>query len=141
MFPTGQMWRDTVRRQLSFEELRVEFVTMELQDGDKRMTIFATQGKAAVWDDIVAQLRANDMDVSVIYTLRPLEEDEEFLLEYEGPPLALLEDVRLGEDNDVEERPLELQEDPLLSDITERRQYEEEMAENTSSVFGRCPLN
>ena len=43
-----------------------------------------------------------------------------------------MEDVRLTEDNDVEERPLKLQEDPLLSDITERRQYEEELAENSA---------
>lgn len=131
VFPTGQMWRDTLRRQLSFEKLRVEFFTMELQDGDKRMTIYATQGRAAVWDDIRAQLRANDMDVSVTYTLRPLDEGEEFILEYEGPPLALLEDVRLGEDKDVEERPFEPQEDPLLAGITESRQHEEEMAENS----------
>ena len=44
VFPTGRMWRDTLRRQLSFEKVPSGFVAMELQDGDKRMTIFATPG-------------------------------------------------------------------------------------------------
>lgn len=113
VFPTGEMWRDTVRRQLAFRELRVDFLTLHvesyLQPSDETPTrhlVYTTVGgEPSNWEDIKAFLLQTDMEATFVYTLKPFGEDEEFELEHRGPPLALLEDLRLDDGKDVELQP------------------------------------
>ena len=40
-------------------------------------------------------------DMEIVYVLRPMEEDEEFLYEFSEIPTAIAEDITLTETNDV----------------------------------------
>ena len=109
VYPTGEMWRDTVRRQLRFEALRLDLVTMRLCSPDPsrelQTLLVYGHGSPAPWDEVNALLCRSNLEATFTYTLRALEEDEELELEHQGPPLALIQDIRLGADNDVELQP------------------------------------
>lgn len=60
VYPTGEMWRDTVRRQLRFEALRLDIVTMQLsapdQSGELQTVLVYGLGSPAPWEEVNALL-------------------------------------------------------------------------------------
>ena len=108
VFPTGEMWRDTVRRQLHLQDLRVDISTMQVIAPDESEVVNTLlvygRGEPATWDDVRKLLVCSNAKASFSYTLKPLGEDEDFEWEHQGPPLALLKEVCLGSDDDVEIR-------------------------------------
>lgn len=109
LFPTGEMWRDTVRRQLRFQELRLAIANMSVsspdQSGAMQTLLVFGHGDPALWDDVKTLLNLTTQEATFVYTLRALTEEEDFELEHLGPPLALAADLCLGADNDVELQP------------------------------------
>ena len=100
-FPFGEMWRDTVRRQLRLPELRLDIVTMRLtvSDGSEATeALVYGRGQPACWNDV--QILLGQAAPTFSYTLRALSEDEDFEFEYQGPPFALYNDLCLGADSD-----------------------------------------
>ena len=134
VYPNGAMWRDTVQRQLSFDKLRLDFLTMTLEGERKKMVEYSDVVPAKSWEDIRQQLCQSNRDVTISYTVKPLEEDEDFEVEWSGPPLALLADIRLGEDDDVSAIPAETNQDQLLD--VQRSFEEQELAENKAFFSG-----
>ncbi|KAL8976770.1 MAG: hypothetical protein Q9205_007295 [Flavoplaca limonia] len=98
-FESGEQWRDTARRQLRMQHLRVDFFTIRL---DKMMVYGPAESALTPWTDVLSALLQSDLEARFIYTLRPLEDGEEFEPEYSGPPIALEDDLRLGQDGDIE---------------------------------------
>ncbi|KAL9630565.1 MAG: hypothetical protein Q9204_004656 [Flavoplaca sp. TL-2023a] len=78
-FESEEQWRDTALRLLRMQHLRVDFFTIRL-------------------DTMMRDIKAR-----FTYTVRPLEEGEEFEPEYSGPPIVLEDDLRLEQDGDIEE--------------------------------------
>lgn len=110
-FDSGEQWRDTVRRQLSMESLRVEFFTLAFVELPKsegaegiKMPFYASSSQNLYsWRQVKDALLQSDLEVQFVYTLKPLDEDEDFQYEYSGAPLALQEDFHLGADGDIEQ--------------------------------------
>lgn len=99
VYPTGSMWRDTVRRQLQFAKLRVDFLTIRL-DG---LLVYSTSepNKMEVWSKVVHHLNGLEK-ASFVYSLQVVQsEDDDYDYEYDGPPLALI-DVIEAKDNDAQ---------------------------------------
>ena len=73
-----------------------------------------------------------------MYTLKPLDEDEQFQLEYTGPPLALIDDLCNGADGDAQ--PVvdreKRQDQPSASTAAQRQIDENELAETTAFFSG-----
>ncbi|KAL8646788.1 MAG: hypothetical protein Q9210_005932 [Variospora velana] len=124
-FDSGEQWRDTVRRQLSMEALRVDFFTMtlwvtteeeEVEDPDdplpkapetSKSNFYGESQNQAAWREIKQRLLQTALSVHITYTLKPVEEDEEYPYEYSGVPLALEDDLRFGPDGDIEQIPFD----------------------------------
>ncbi|KAL8881538.1 MAG: hypothetical protein Q9198_001275 [Flavoplaca austrocitrina] len=92
-FESEEQWRETARRQLRMQHLRVDFFTIRL---DKMMVYGPAESSTTPWIDVLAALQESDLEARFIYTLRPLEDGEELEPEYSGPPIALEYDLRLG---------------------------------------------
>ena len=131
-FQSGKQWRDTVRRQLNLEKLKLEFFTMHLElvgaegSSEKKIQAFGP-AKGSPWSEVRGALLQTDIEARFTYTLRPLEEDEEFELEYHGVPISLQTDFRVGGDGDIERVQLL----PHINPINE-----EEAIENTAFLSG-----
>lgn len=147
VFPTGEMWRDTVRRQLALQDLNLEFVTMHVESlaqpddtsTTKLLVYTTTVGEPSNWEEVKRLLLQTTLEATFSYTLKPIGEDEEFELEHQGPPLALTEDLRLDEGNDVELQPPEPSGDAeVVEEVNhEDNAYtEEQMAEVTAFLSG-----
>lgn len=120
---------------MSFDVLKLEFVTMILEDEGKKLVVYSEVVPRLSWEDIRKQLCLPNRELTIKFTLKPLEEDEVFELEHKGPHLALLGDLRLGEDQDVEAIPTEKNQDQLID--AQRSFEEQELAENKAlSVVG-----
>ncbi|KAL8834745.1 MAG: hypothetical protein Q9170_003622 [Blastenia crenularia] len=112
-YESGPHWRDTLRRQLSLQALRVDFFTMALviphtssEDDGKQITFYGPSSSPSQWQEVKKILSQNVLEIQFTYTLRPLEEGEEFDYEYSGPPIALEQDLRLDASGDIEQFPL-----------------------------------
>ena len=99
MYPNGAMWRDTVRRQLRFLLLRVDFRTMILDETDVCVYSLARPEQAVPWTTIQECMKKLII-VRLRYTLEVIQSDD-FEFEYDGPPLAIVDDVVVTTDNDV----------------------------------------
>ena len=100
-YPNPAMWRDTVRRQLRFAHLRVNFRTIMVR-GHPEVCVFSAAQPENVrpWAAIIQHLR--DMEtVCFDYTLQVVDVDNDYEYEYDGPPLALVDDVEISAENDV----------------------------------------
>lgn len=97
VFPTGEVWRDTVRRQLRLQDLILNISAMHVNASDEfevtTTLLVYGQGDPAAWDDIKDLLSRSNAEVTSSYTLKPLEEDEDFEWEYPEPLLALSNDL------------------------------------------------
>ena len=106
-FESGEQWRDTVRRQFNMETLKLEFFTMYLQYSEQpdsasiKLPVFGPM-QAKLWSEIRGILLQTDLKVQFLYTLRPLEPEEGFEPEYDGVPISLEADFRIGADGDIE---------------------------------------
>ncbi|KAL8841352.1 MAG: hypothetical protein Q9170_000983 [Blastenia crenularia] len=100
-FQSGPQWRDTVRRQLNFSRLRVEFFTLNMMFSEAKLLVFGP-GKVTPWEEIKNLLFQNSERVVFSYTLRPLLEEEDFELEFRGVPIGLQADFRISSDGDIE---------------------------------------
>ena len=108
VFPTGEKWRDTVRRQFRLQDLRVDISKMHViapDESEVATTLLVYgRGEPATWDDVRNLLGCSNGKAIFSYTLKPVGEDEDFEWEHQGPPLALLKENCLGSDDDVEIR-------------------------------------
>ena len=103
-YPLGSMWRDTVRRQLHFSLLQVDFRTIVLDD-DSGMCIFSTPQpeQAAPWTDVLQHIsNLSTASLTYILDMATRSDDEDFTYKYDGPPLAIADDVAISADHDVE---------------------------------------
>lgn len=108
-YPTGEMWRDTIRRQLQLADLKVDLLTMNLTwdsiPVQTHCVYDANNSDAAIsWMKVQTHLAKDEVKTfNFVYTLRVLdsEDDMDDFFEYSGPPLALIGDIQLSEDNDV----------------------------------------
>ena len=135
VFESGEQWRDTVRRQLSMQHLRVEFFTIHLvhsstENEDRIMLFGPAQASLSSWKAVQHALLQTDLEARFVYTLRPLEEGEEFDTEYSGPPIALEDDLRIGPDGDIEGIPT------VSEEGNEVQVDEKEQAENRAFLSG-----
>ena len=99
----GAMWRDTLRRQLRFPLLRVDFRTIVIHDQTELCVFSLSQPEQAVpWTDVVEYI-AKFNTLCFKYTLEVVKgsEDEDFEYEYDGPPLAIVDDIAISADYDV----------------------------------------
>ena len=101
-YHNGAQWRDDIRRELLFEKLRVDFASMDVTTGGFEDNILS-EGSGSPWTTIVDRLRkaqAGD-DITFIYTLKPIDLDEEYPFEFDGPPLALQDSIQFTSSGDV----------------------------------------
>ena len=91
VYPTGEEWRDTIRTMHNFKELRVDFLLLEVKSADESEDLalyFPVQGHTASWSDVKDFVSRHE-SLNFIYRLRPLSEDDEFQLEFDGVPVQL----------------------------------------------------
>jgi hypothetical protein len=89
VYSTGEEWRDTLRNQLDFRKLRIDFLTMHVVVPDQQKVMwysFNQPYKATPWQDVRGTLEKEGVQFE--YTIRSLEDEEEFGFEYTGVPLA-----------------------------------------------------
>ena len=106
---TGEMFRDSMRRQLNLASLKVDFMTMKVEPSFvpvRSLLIYDSNNLDSVcaWSDAKRLFESEEgMEFNFVYTLRVLGEDEEEkdLFEYHGPPLALIDQIVVTEDMDI----------------------------------------
>lgn len=100
-YPNGALWRDTIRRQLKFAKLKVDFLTMKTDYEPGNWIFSLTEPENVLsWGQFLERLPQTD--VSLIYTLQVVDGDEEeFGYEWDGPILAILDDIIQSADNDA----------------------------------------
>lgn len=89
-FTSGAQWRDYIRRQLQFEDLRLDFQKLEIRDG--KATIETTipftvlsQIRIPDWKEILELVNKFEEPLFT-YTMRALNPDEDFHYELDEPP-------------------------------------------------------
>ncbi len=109
-YPLGEMWRDTIRRQLCFSELQVDFLTIKLNPkfpafgGALLVYDLMTPAARAPWHDVLSYISEEIPEFTFTYTLHVVD-DMEFDYEYSGPLLAIQEDIELTADKDIAAKP------------------------------------
>lgn len=107
VYPTGAEWRDTIRTKLNFEELRVDFLLLELESADEseELALYSfMQDHTASWSD-VKDFVSRYESLIFIYRLRPLSEDDEFHLEFDGVPVQVSTFMVADESNGIRLHP------------------------------------
>lgn len=107
VYPTGAEWRDTIRTMLNFEELRVDFLLLELESADESedLTLYSfLQDHTASWSQVKDFVSRHE-SLIFIYRLRPLSEDDEFGLEFDGVPVQLSTFMVADESNGIRLHP------------------------------------
>lgn len=108
-FESGEQWRDTLRRQLNMQKLRIEFFTMHLESSEgegeaisvKKIPVYGP-AQSVPWSEVNKILLQTNLEVQFAYTVRPLAEGEDYEPEYHGVPRSLEADLRVGVDKDIE---------------------------------------
>lgn len=111
-FPTGEMWRDTVRRQLNLLALQVDFLSIHIVQCDSDSDSIPAQGilvydsyllnDVKPWTDLLAFLESPAPGFRFRYTLQVIDVDaDNEYYEYNGPPLAIQEEFEVASDNDI----------------------------------------
>ena len=96
------MWRDTLRRQLRFPLLRIDFRTIQADDKSKLCIFSLTRPEqAALWPDVLKYLKKLTA-VCLKYTVKVVSEtSDDYAYEYDGPPLAIVDNVNMSKGNNV----------------------------------------
>ena len=97
------MWRDTLRRQLRFPLLQIDFRTIQA-DNENALCVYslAQPEQAAPWPDVLNYLKKLTA-VCLKYTVEVLSgTSDNYAYEYNGPSLAIMENVNVSKDNDVD---------------------------------------
>lgn len=140
-YPIGELWRDTLRQQLNFVNLRVDFLAIDVVGEAepespipaKKLLIydFCNLSSAKSWTDVSELLNDPKLySFHFVYTLRVVEmEDDEYEFEYDGPPLAIINDIELTEDYDVTERRPTTSDDQVISEAAAQQAELEERIE------------
>ena len=88
---------------LNFEELRVDFLLLELESADEseELTLYSsTLDHMASWSDVKDFVSRHE-SLIFTYRLRPLSEDDEFQLEFDGVPVQLSTFMVVDESNGI----------------------------------------
>ena len=96
------MWKDILRRQLRFLLLRIDFRTIQA-DNESELCVFslARPEQAAPWPDVLKYLKKSTA-VCLKYTVEVVSEtSDNYAYEYNGPLLAIVDNVNVSKDNDV----------------------------------------
>lgn len=115
LYPLGSMWRDTLRYQLNFAALQIDFLRISvkcaLTPGTaasipvRSIVVFdsVNMGAASPWTDVQAFLKTPEIISFVFtYTLRVVEaEEDDYEYEYEGPPLGVHDVIQITPDDDI----------------------------------------
>lgn len=95
-YPYGAMWRDTLRRQLRFETLQVDFRSITTDNDAETCMYSLSQPELVVpWTKFLDTIRLSPM---LKYTLHVVSDDD-FSYEYDGPPLGIVDDVAVADDD------------------------------------------
>jgi len=92
---------------LNFEELRVDFLLLELESADESedLTLYSfLQDHTASWSQVKDFVSRHE-SLIFIYRLRPLSEDDEFGLEFDGVPVQLSTFMVADESNGIRLHP------------------------------------
>jgi hypothetical protein len=89
------MWKNTIRRQLRFSKLQINFLTIHVND-DNNILYNAIKSKVVkIWQEIQNHFN-NSTNIHIIYyTLQMIDTNENYLYEYENSSLTLIDDVQL----------------------------------------------
>ncbi len=98
-YPIKSMWRDTIRRKLNYEKLRMNFLKIYL-DSTHIFFNAPKPEKIQPWTNFQNRFNDEIMNHIIHYTLQMIEIDEEYSYEYEESSLTLMNDVQLFTDND-----------------------------------------
>jgi hypothetical protein len=110
VYPNGGMWRDLLRREMKFPDLSVDFESIKVgkiaDDGVsisvwKHMLDASDPSKAATWTELQDWFKTGQA-FRITFGLMEVEDGcEDYVFEYDGPPLALLEDIITDDTGDV----------------------------------------
>lgn len=118
-FLNGAMWRNTVRRQLGFAQLQVDFLSIIFHGRSKSFMVYNIPQRDNVepWANIIKEVKECGSKDKIIfrYTLQKIDGDDEFEYEDDGLVLALVDNIRRGDDNDVKALKTSLQEPSKFS--------------------------
>jgi hypothetical protein len=89
------MWKDTIRRQLKFSKLQINFLTIHVND-DSNILYNAIKSKIVkIWQEIQNHFN-NSTNIHIIYyILQMIDTNENYSYEYEDSSLTLIDDVQL----------------------------------------------
>lgn len=108
IYPTREEWLDTIRNQLDFRRLRIQFLTVRLElksnDGPAQSHLVYGKGKKNTWSEL-QDLMKSTPEGDVLYNIKALAEGES-PLEYKGVPLALLDNVMIDDGGEPSCKPL-----------------------------------
>lgn len=99
----GGVWRDTIRRQLRFASLRVDFRSIVVDDETELCAFSLSRLEQAMpWLDVVKYIGKFDT-LCFKYTLEVMmiSEDEDFVYEYDGRPSAIVDDITISTNIDT----------------------------------------
>jgi hypothetical protein len=105
-YSLGEMWRDTIRRQLCFSELQMDFLTIKLNPkfsafgGVLLVYDLMTSAVRASWHDVLSYISEKIPEFIFTYTLHVMN-DMKFDYEYSGSLLAIQKDIELTADKDI----------------------------------------
>ncbi len=89
------MWRDTIRRQLRFSKLQIDFLTIHVND-DSNILYNATKSEIVkIWQEIQNHFNNSTNTHIIYYTLQMIDTNENYSYEYEDSSLTLIDDVQL----------------------------------------------
>lgn len=103
------MWRDTIRRQLSFERLHVDFLSMWLILDNplisvRKLLVYGIRNPGAIvsWRDSAYRVEQWEGHwVHVRVQLQRLGRRRDFDYEHQGPLLGIKDDIEITEDHDI----------------------------------------
>ena len=83
-------WRDDIRRELLFEKLRINFISINVTTGDFENNILF-KGSGSLWTTIVNRLKKAQAgnNIIFIYTLKPIDLDKKYSFEFNELSLTL----------------------------------------------------
>jgi hypothetical protein len=89
------MWKDTIRRQLRFSKLQIDFLTIHVNDVNIILYNVIKSKIVKIWKEIQNYFN-NSTNIHIIYyTLQMIDTNENYSYEYEDSSLTLINDVQL----------------------------------------------
>jgi hypothetical protein len=89
------MWKNTIRRQLKFSKLQINFLTIHVNDVNIILYNAIKSKIVKIWKEIQNHFN-NSTNIHIIYyTLQMIDTNKNYSYEYENSSLTLIDDVQL----------------------------------------------